>query len=298
VKSAPAPLVALLNGSNIFRVVDLYDIELANGDHIRVSGQSFPVTYPATGTEIPGAPVTFYPITGVERGDVEWSADLDVQTLEVTLLVNKDVTYRGKILSLFVLDGGFDGATITVYYGYFDQNGALVDVLLHFTGTVGDAEPTAAGIKLPVKSLLDKLNVQLPKNLVMPNCSHGWLDDGCDPDGTIRAANTVTGALIGTPTKFIVTVPGTYASDNFKLGVITMTSGTCEGQARAVRTDANGGGGHELSLAVPMPEAPLVGDTFTLITGCDRTQATCTTRYSNLKNFRGFPFVPRPEDTR
>jgi hypothetical protein len=36
------------------------------------------------------------------------------------------------------------------------------------------------------------------------------------------------------------------------------------------------------------------GDAFTVYLGCDHTQATCTTKFGNLTNFRGFPYIPSP----
>jgi hypothetical protein len=40
---------------------------------------------------------------------------------------------------------------------------------------------------------------------------------------------------------------------------------------------------------------PSNGDTLNAIAGCDKLQATCTSKFSNLVNFAGFPFVPKPE---
>jgi hypothetical protein len=40
---------------------------------------------------------------------------------------------------------------------------------------------------------------------------------------------------------------------------------------------------------------PNTGDTFTAYPGCDKTQNTCTSKFNNLVNFGGFPYVPVPE---
>ena len=53
--------------------------------------------------------------------------------------------------------------------------------------------------------------------------------------------------------------------------------------------------GVALTLIYPLPVAPAVGDAFTVYAGCDHTQATCQSRFNNLANFRGFPFVPPPQ---
>ena len=34
------------------------------------------------------------------------------------------------------------------------------------------------------------------------------------------------------------------------------------------------------------------GQTFTVTAGCDKTVATCSAKFSNAINFRGFPHMP------
>jgi uncharacterized phage protein (TIGR02218 family) len=52
------------------------------------------------------------------------------------------------------------------------------------------------------------------------------------------------------------------------------------------------------TLLNPLPLVPSAGDAFTAYPGCDKTQATCTTKFANLGAFRGFPFIPQPETAR
>jgi hypothetical protein len=44
----------------------------------------------------------------------------------------------------------------------------------------------------------------------------------------------------------------------------------------------------------PLLVVPAPGDTFTVTFGCDKTMATCNL-FSNIQNFRGFPYVPPAE---
>lgn len=34
------------------------------------------------------------------------------------------------------------------------------------------------------------------------------------------------------------------------------------------------------------------GDVFDVVAGCDKRKETCAAKFSNLVNFRGFPFMP------
>ena len=41
---------------------------------------------------------------------------------------------------------------------------------------------------------------------------------------------------------------------------------------------------------MPKPLAP--GDTFVVTAGCDKRFETCTSKFANALNFRGFPHLP------
>jgi uncharacterized phage protein (TIGR02218 family) len=46
---------------------------------------------------------------------------------------------------------------------------------------------------------------------------------------------------------------------------------------------------------LPLQSPPAAGDTFTVYFGCDHTPGTCRSKFNNLANFRGFPYVPPPQ---
>jgi Phage conserved hypothetical protein BR0599 len=45
-------------------------------------------------------------------------------------------------------------------------------------------------------------------------------------------------------------------------------------------------------LALPFPVALAPGDAYTMIAGCDKQFDTCRTRFNNVVNFGGYPYVP------
>ena len=85
----------------------------------------------------------------------------------------------------------------------------------------------------------------------------------------------------------------TQNSAYFDLGTISYTSGTNAGLSRSVRSYTVGA----VVPSLPFPAAPALGDLFTIKPGCDKKSATCTTKFSNLANFRGYPTIPVPEVT-
>jgi uncharacterized phage protein (TIGR02218 family) len=83
----------------------------------------------------------------------------------------------------------------------------------------------------------------------------------------------------------------TDPNTHYDNGQLVFTSGVNNGHIVAVRQYAS----TTIYFVVPLPAPPLAGDTFTVYPGCDKTQATCTSKFSNLINFGGFPYVPSPE---
>ena len=53
--------------------------------------------------------------------------------------------------------------------------------------------------------------------------------------------------------------------------------------------------GASLTLGYPLQSTPAPGDTFTVYYGCDHTPGTCQSKFNNLANFRGFPYIPPPQ---
>ncbi|MCU0624551.1 MAG: phage BR0599 family protein, partial [Gemmatimonadaceae bacterium] len=79
----------------------------------------------------------------------------------------------------------------------------------------------------------------------------------------------------------------------FDLGIVRFTSGALSGVSRVVRSHVQSGG--VLRLVAPLPAAPAPGDGIAVTPGCDKRQATCSSKFSNLARFRGYPYIPVPE---
>lgn len=74
-------------------------------------------------------------------------------------------------------------------------------------------------------------------------------------------------------------------------GQIVFTSGANNGLVKAVKSYS----AQQFFFNSPLPFPPNAGDTFIAYPGCDKTQATCSSKFNNLANFEGFPYVPVPE---
>jgi len=107
------------------------------------------------------------------------------------------------------------------------------------------------------------------------------------------ASFTVTGALTAVSGNSSFTDTSRTEADNlYKYGVITWTSGNNTGRSMEVKSNTTLGA---ITLYQPMPFTVQVGDEYSMLQGCDKTQTVCDTAFSNIDNFRGFPDVPNPD---
>lgn len=80
--------------------------------------------------------------------------------------------------------------------------------------------------------------------------------------------------------------------DYYKFGKVTWDSGLNSGLTDEIKANVKATGKATLTL---YPRNPLViGDTGFVYPGCDYQVSTCGTKFNNLLNFRGEPYVPPP----
>ena len=152
-------------------------------------------------------------------------------------------------------------------------------------GTVDQIGRTTA--KLTVNSDLVLLDIDMPRNIYQPSCLHTLYDSGCT---LIKNAFGTNGTAGAGSTASVINWTG--ANVNFQQGSITFTSGVNAGVTANVNAVASG---TSLTLGYPLQSTPAAGDIFTVYQGCDHTPGTCQSKFGNLTNFRGFPFVPPPQ---
>ena len=222
------------------------------------------------------------------------SAGLNVDKHQITIAARPTDTLGGIPFLQALQQGVFDGATIQREKAFFSSwqvgnTGQLIPIgtVILFLGRVANIDEIGrTTAKITVASDLTLLDIDMPRNVYAPNCIHVLYDGGC---GVSRSACTLAGTVGAGST--LTAIEWGAATANFAQGSLTFTSGANEGVTATIKSGWTGG----VLLAYPLPHVPATGDAFTASWGCDHTQSTCFSKFANLANFRGFPFVPPPQ---
>lgn len=125
-----------------------------------------------------------------------------------------------------------------------------------------------------------------------PECRADLYDTRC---GVSPVGFTSSGVVdvVASNRQFTATItpnPGNYL---FNLGRVTWTSGLNVGQTFDVLDQYGANATQDIILtAIATKQSISIGDTFSIVQGCDKRPITCRDKFSNMLRFRGEPHVP------
>ena len=287
-KSAPAAVIAALAGNRQLAFADCFTLTLADGTIGRFTNAQYTVVVPQS-----GAPALVFTagdilIDGLKLKQT-CGVDIDEQTLDIAF---KPTSTIGDLSwPIAVREGRFDGATFERARAVLTAPGGAViggAVVVTFHGLVATIDNIGRlTCRMTVKSMLNKLAIDMPRDIWQPGCLNTLFDGKCTLS---KAVNSASGSVATSPSLTFIPWSGS-AQDVYSQGTVTFESGPNVGVSRTVRQSTSSG----LALQRPLDYLPAAGDSFMVYRGCDKTMATCQSRFNNLANFRGFPFVPPPE---
>lgn len=287
-KSASADLINHLNNHQEYIMVDLLTFTLLDGTNYRYALWDLNLTY--NGITFNKAGDGTNPL--FERSRVRTILGVEVDTLDLKIYA-KSSDMLGTISWIqSAAKGVLDGAMVLLERVFLSDNTIVIGGYVNFSGRVADITMSRNEIDLVVKSDIELLNIQMPRNLYQAGCPHNLYDADCQAS---RISFRTSGIVNANSTASLVLCNVTSKADGyFDMGYIEFTSGALVGIKRTVKAYTNG----SLSLMNPLPQVPSSGDSFYVYAGCDKQQSTCKNKFNNLAHFRGFPYVPVPETTR
>ncbi len=306
-KTVTPELVALLRSRDPILAFDLYQFTLPDDTVLYYGTADVPIVY--NGNTYGGS-VRF------DRSQIDLKAGLEADSLTVNAYATPADLVNGVPFHQFLRQGGFDNAYLLLqraFYtapggflkdGWFTPPGWLVagqaigpptGVVWLFSGLV--SEVITGGLKAQIKidSHLYTLDRKIPRNIYQHSCNHLLYGAGCGLNGANYA---VAGTVLAGSTIFQIVASLSAlppAANYFELGKLQLNTGALQGTWTGIQSQEGAGDPLTLTLMPPLLAAPAPGDNFTVWPGCSRSITTCTNKFNNAGNFRGFPWIPFPE---
>jgi uncharacterized phage protein (TIGR02218 family) len=283
-RQLPSPgLIALLNSGVNLVMADLYTFTLINGSNYRYTSADADLKMPDGYTYSSSGPL-------FERQQLKMAKGTQVDTLDISITADASKTIAGVPWLTALRTGAFDGAYCRVDRFLSDSfaNTANGPIPYWFYGRVAPVTCGKLNATIQLKSPKELFNVQVPRNVFQSGCLHVLYDAGCSLS---KAAFGVNGIIGSGATTTMLPNNISRVAGYFNQGTITFTSGVNNGVTRGIKSYVT----NMAALNIPLQVPPAAGDTFTIYPGCDHTKNTCQTKFNNIINFRGHPFVPVPE---
>ena len=224
--------------------------------------------------------VTFLASSGFTASRVQQNLGLAVDNLSLQGALDSNTLNEDDLAS-----GRYDGAEVVLYYVDFTN---VANRIIVSRGSIGEVKREETRFTAEFRSLAHAL-AQKTGRTYQRFCNATVGDARCKVNLSLSTYQG-TGAITAVSGRFL-TVSGLtgFANRWFEHGLLTFTSGSLDGLSFEVKAQTST---TKIEIWQNPPSPILVADAFTITAGCRQDNITCRTKFNNLVNFRGFPFMP------
>ena len=226
----------------------------------------------------------FEPESGFTASEVRSGSDLSVDAQDAEGVLSSDC-----ITETDILDGRWDNAEVELWRVNWADPGQLV---LMRRGAIGQVRRGRVAFVAEVRSLAHVLGQTVGRTF-QANCDAALGDGRCAVNleaAMFRGTGAVTDIL--RDRAFTASGLSGFAAGWFAQGTVEWTSGANAGRRAEVLAHDLVDGLAILTLLEAPVRAIAEEDTFTAHAGCNKRLATCSAKFANVANFRGFPHIP------
>jgi len=226
----------------------------------------------------------FEPESGFAASEIRAGSDLAVDAQDATGVLTSD-----RITESDILDGRWDNAQVELWRVNWADTSQRV---LLRRGAVGQIRRGRIAFVAEVRSLAHLLGQTVGRTF-QAGCDAELGDARCGIDlenAIYKGTGVVTERL--RDRAFRASGLAGFEAGWFAAGTITWTSGANVGRITEVLSHGLTATIATLTLLEAPVRAIAEGDSFIARAGCDKRIATCTGKFANTPNFRGFPHIP------
>ncbi|SNS84611.1 DUF2163 domain-containing protein [Antarctobacter heliothermus] len=227
---------------------------------------------------------TFEPESGFAASEIRAGSDLAVDAQDATGVLTSD-----RITETDILDGRWDNAAVELWRVNWADTGQRV---LLRRGAVGQIRRGRMAFVAEVRSLAHVLGQTVGRTF-QAGCDAALGDARCGIDlenAIYKGAGVVANLL--RDRAFMASGLSSFDAGWFTSGTLTWTSGANAGRMTEVLAHGLDGSITTLTLLEAPVRSIAGGDAFTIRAGCDKRIETCSAKFANTANFRGFPSIP------
>jgi uncharacterized phage protein (TIGR02218 family) len=261
---APALLAHLQSGTT--SLCECWRLTLRSGERIGFTDHDEGIVFDGT---------SFEAQSGFTGSEIHSSVGLSVDNLEA-----HGALKSGQLDESRLNAGDYDHATIEIWrVNWLDPSQRI----LQRKGHLGEVSYGQGHFAAEVRGLAHVLNQ--PKGRLFQNaCDASLADARCGANVTLQAAS-----ISGVSENYIdVSGIAGFDDDWFTRGTVSFATGANAGRSLNIKRHRNG----RLNLWAVPKFVVAIGEQVLLKPGCDKQFSTCTTKFSNAVNFRGFPTMP------
>ena len=226
----------------------------------------------------------FEPESGFAASEIRSGSDLAVDAQDATGVLTSD-----RITETDILDGRWDNAAVELWRVNWADTSQRV---LLRRGAVGQIRRGRMAFVAEVRSLAHVLGQTVGRTF-QAGCDARLGDARCGIDlenAIYKGTGVVTDLL--RDRAFMASGLSGFDAGWFTSGTLTWTSGANAGRVTEVLAHGLDGSIATLTLLEAPVRAVAESDGFIARAGCDKRIATCSAKFANTANFRGFPNIP------
>lgn len=228
----------------------------------------------------------FQPVTTFNPSAVKDTESQAVDNMSLVGLTS-DVITEADLLS-----GLYEDAEFIVYAAQWDDLSVGLHILRR--GWIGEVKAVGDQFEAEVRGIGYRLQQKVGR-LYTLSCNAKLGDARCKVDLDNYYTVSATVDAVDSARRFTIGTSGEDAG-YFQYGVVTFTSGENNGRKLEVMGHVIDSNGEHIVTFEKAPFPIEAGDTVLITAGCDKTLTTCKEKFSNVLNYRGFPFMPTEED--
>jgi uncharacterized phage protein (TIGR02218 family) len=230
------------------------------------------------------AGTTFSAASGFTASQIQQSLDLSIDNMNAAgALSSADLTETD------ILAGRYDDAIVELFWVNWADTSQGVTIV---AGNLGEVTRSGLAFSAEFRSIANRLNQKIGTTCER-YCSARLGDALCKVDlGAAAYKAVATAGTSGIISEIAMTGLEAFAADWFTFGTLIFTAGGNQGLRLDIKAHLRTSGVDLIQLWMPTPFAVAMGDTATILAGCRKTFTTCRTKFANVTNFRGFPYIP------